>query len=135
MKLRLTNFNSNTFEDTDGSCELCMSTGMYDHPIYTFTDSDGGEHVVDGWWGEWGFLYSYDVNVPLFTYWLHDAEFKDIETIMDEDIEYKYLPVDEAWKKFLKDILDSAQYCDNEQELSKSLAWALKGTERNKNAD
>ena len=32
MKLRLTNFDSNTYEDTNGSCELCMSTGMYDHP-------------------------------------------------------------------------------------------------------
>lgn len=125
MKLRLTDFDSNTYEDTDGSCELCMSTGLYDHPVYTFLDSYGVTHTVEGWWSEWGFLYSYDINVPLFTYWLHDAEFKDIETIMDEDIEYKYLPVDEAWKKFLKDILDSAQYCDNEQELSKNLMWAL----------
>lgn len=126
MKLQLTDFDSNTYMDTDGSCEMCMSTGMYDHPIYTFTDSYGGKHVIEGWWSEWGFLYVYDINVPVFTHWLHDAEFKDIETLMDEDIEYKYLPVDEAWKKFLNGILDSAQYCDNEQELSKSLAWALK---------
>lgn len=27
MKLRLTGFKSNTYEDTDGTCEDCMYTG------------------------------------------------------------------------------------------------------------
>lgn len=34
MKLRLTDFDSNTYMDTDGSCELCMYTGMLDHPLW-----------------------------------------------------------------------------------------------------
>lgn len=36
MKLRLTDFDSNTYMDTDGSCDLCLYTGMLDHPLYTF---------------------------------------------------------------------------------------------------
>ena len=28
MKLRLTDYNDNTYMDTDGSCELCMYTGL-----------------------------------------------------------------------------------------------------------
>lgn len=28
MKLRLTDYNDNTYPDTDGSCELCMYTGL-----------------------------------------------------------------------------------------------------------
>lgn len=41
MKLRLTDY---TYMDTDGSCELCMYTGLLDHPEFQFTDSDGGVH-------------------------------------------------------------------------------------------
>lgn len=33
MKLRLTDYNDNTYMDTDGSCELCMYTGLLDHPL------------------------------------------------------------------------------------------------------
>lgn len=123
MKLRLTDFDSNTFMDTDGSCELCMSTGMYDHPIYTFSDSYGGKHTVDGWWGEWGFLYSYDVNVPVFTNWLHTAEFKEPFELSEElqHPSYEWL-----WEEFLTSVLRDAQYCSNEEELDDSLNWALK---------
>lgn len=125
MKLRLIDFDSNTYEDTNGSCEMCMSTGMYDHPIYTFMDSYGGVHTVDGWWQEWGFLYSYDVNVPVFTYWLHTVEFKDIAKIIAEDEDYNSLEESKIWGIFLMNILDSASYCSTEQELSKNLMWAL----------
>lgn len=31
MQLRLTDFKSNTYEDTDGTCEEHMYTGMLDH--------------------------------------------------------------------------------------------------------
>lgn len=122
MKLRLIDFDSNTYMDTDGSCEMCMSTGMYDHPIYTFMDSYGGVHVVDGWWQEWGFLYSYDVNVPVFTHWLHDVEFKEPDELKD----YDYLTNEMFWKEFLKNILDSASYCSSNDSLNENLAWALK---------
>ena len=123
MKLRLAHYDDNTFEDTDGSCEVCTWSGMMDHPTYLFIDSDGGEHVVEGWWKEWGFLYSYDVNVPVFAHWLHDAEFKD-EIELDH---YDYLVNEHYWDKLLKDILDSASYCPTEAELTKNIAWALKG--------
>lgn len=39
MKLRLTD---NTYMDTDGSCELCMYTGLLDHPEFQFTNTYGG---------------------------------------------------------------------------------------------
>lgn len=124
MKLRLTDFDSNTYEDTDGSCELCMSTGMYDHPRYTFTDSYGGKHVVEGWWSEWGFLYSFDVNVPVFATWLHTAEFKELVGL-SEELEH---PSDERfWDEFLTRVLQCAHYCSNEEELNEELDWALKG--------
>lgn len=35
MKLRLTDY---TYMDTDGSCELCMYTGLLDHPEFQFPD-------------------------------------------------------------------------------------------------
>lgn len=124
MKLRLTNFDSNTYEDTDGSCELCMWTGMMDHPTYEFTDSYGGVHVIEGWWSEWGFLYSFDVNVPVFTEWLHDAEFKDPKEIIEED---GYLAGECFWEELLTKVLKDAQWCSSMEELNASLDWALKG--------
>ena len=42
MKLRLTDYNDNIYMDTDGSCELCMYTGLLDHLEFQFTDSDAG---------------------------------------------------------------------------------------------
>lgn len=123
MQLRLANYDDNSFEDTDGSCEVCTWSGMMDHPTYTFTDSDGGVHVVEGWWKEWGFLYTYDVNVPVFAHWLHDAEFKELDELSD----YDYMTIEKAWNMFLEDILNSAQYCATEQELTRDLGWALKG--------
>lgn len=123
MKLRLTDFDSNTYEDTDGSCEYCMTTGMYDHPRYTFTDSYGGKHVVEGWWSEWGFLYSYDVNVPVFAHWLHTAEFKE-PIGLSEELDH---PSDkDFWEAFLTKVLQNAHYCSNEEELNEELDWALK---------
>ena len=127
MKLRLTDFDSNTYMDTDGSCEMCMSTGMYDHPIYTFSDSYGGKHTVDGWWNEWGFLHSYDVNVPVFTHWLHDVEFKEPFGLSEEFEQYRGLSDTRFWEKFLREVLQSAEFCRNEEELDEALSWALKG--------
>ena len=127
MKLRLTDFDSNTYMDTDGSCEICMSTGMYDHPIYTFMDSYGGKHVIAGWWSEWGFLYVYDINVPVFTHWLHTAEFIESEDFVEENKEDYSLSDKRFWECFLTNVLHSAQYCSTEEELNEALGWALKG--------
>lgn len=85
MKLRLTDYNDNPYMDTDGSCELCMYTGLLDHPEFQFTDSDGGVHDISGWESDWRHLnIKYNVNVPLFTYWLHDAEFKELDELAKE---------------------------------------------------
>lgn len=65
--------------DTDGSCDLCAYTGLLDHPEFQFTDS---VHDISGWESGWGHLnIKYNVNVPLFTYWLHDAEFKELDEL------------------------------------------------------
>lgn len=126
MKLRLTDFDSNTYMDTDGSCEMCMYTGMLDHPTYEFTDSYGGVHTVDGWYSEWGHMNVYDVNLPVFTTWLHDAEFKELEEVLE------YLCVDlcddeRQWENYLHYIIAGAQWCSTPEELNEELDWALKG--------
>ena len=54
MQLRLTDFQSNTYEDTDGTCEEHMYTGMLDHPTYEFTTNHGDKHTIDGWFSSWG---------------------------------------------------------------------------------
>lgn len=123
MKLRLTNFDSNTYEDTTGSCEMCMWTGMMDHPTYEFTDSYSGVHTVDGWYSDWGHMNVYDVNVPIFTHWLHTVEFKE-PVGLSEELDH---PSDKRfWDEFLTRVLQNAQYCSNEEELNEELDWALK---------
>ena len=124
MKLRLTDFDSNTYEDVTGTCELCEFEGMMDHPIYTFTDSLGGVHAVDGWYSSWGDITSYSVNVPVFAHWLHTVEFKE-PVGLSEELEH---PSDERfWDEFLTRVLQNAQYCSTEEELNEELDWALKG--------
>lgn len=127
MKLRLTNFNSNTYEDINGSCELCMYTGMMDHPTYEFTDSYDGVHTVDGWYSDWGHLTTIDINLPVFTTWLHEAEFKEPTELIEENKEYQWLSDKRFWEEFLTDVLRGAQWCRNEEELNEDLDWALKG--------
>lgn len=126
MKLRLTNFDSNTYMDTDGSCEMCMYTGMLDHPTYEFTDSYGCKHVIDGWWSDWGHLTTIDINLPVFTAWLHDTEFKEPTELIEENEEYAWLSGNRFWEEFLQDVLRAAQWCSNGEELNEALDWALK---------
>ena len=57
-----------------------MYTGLLDHPAFQFTDSDGGVHNISGWESDLGhYNVKYSVNVPLFTYWLHDAELDEAQ--------------------------------------------------------
>jgi hypothetical protein len=125
MKLRLSDYQDNTYEDTDGSCELCMWTGMMDHPTYEFTDSYGGVHTVDGWYSDWGHMNVYDVNLPVFTTWLHDAEFKELEEVV-EYLNADYCDDDRQWEKYLHNIIVGAEFCRDAEELNASLDWALK---------
>ena len=116
MKLRLTDY---TYMDTDGSCELCMYTGLLDHPEFQFTNSDGGVHDISGWGSDWG---HHNVNVPLFTYWLHDAEFKELDELAKE-ARLHGLGANETdpWDTALDAILWSASDQSSEEDLS----WAL----------
>lgn len=113
MKLRLTDY-------TDGSCDL-------DHPEFQFTDSDGGVHSISGWESYWGhYDVKYSVNVPLFTYWLHDAEFKELDELAQE-ARLHGLEENETdpWHTVLDAILWRASYQTSEEELNKALSWAL----------
>lgn len=127
MKLRLTDYNDNTYMDTDGSCELCMYTGLLIHPEFQFTDSNGGVHDISGWESCWGHLnVKYNVNVPLFTYWLHDAEFKELDELVKE-ARLRGLGANETdpWDTALDAILWSASDQSNEENINKALSWAL----------
>lgn len=126
MKLRLTGYDDNTYEDTTGSCELCMFTGMMDHPTYEFTDSYGGVHTVNGYYSDPWSLWSYDINLPVFTTWLHDAEFKELEEVV-EYLSADYCDEKRQWEKYLHNIILGAEFCRNDEELNESLDWALKG--------
>lgn len=119
MKLRLTDYNDNTYLDTDGSCELCTYTGLLDHPEFQFTDSDGGVHDISGWESNWEYL---NVNVPLFTYWLHDAEFKELDELaMEARLHGQWSDETDPWDTALDAILWSASGQSSEEDLS----WAL----------
>lgn len=68
-----------------------------------------------------------DINLPVFTTWLHDAEFKEPTELIEENEDYARLPGDRFWEEFLLDVLKAAQWCNNEEELNEDLDWALKG--------
>ena len=127
MKLRLTDYNDNTYMDTDGSCELCMYTGLLDHPEFQFTDSDGGVHDISGWESDLGcHEIKYNVNVPLFTYWLHDAEFKELDELAKEArLRGLGENATNPWDTALGAILWSASGQGSEEGLDKALSWAL----------
>lgn len=128
MRLRLTDFQSNTREGVEGTCERCMRTGMLNYPTYTFADSGGGVHVVEGWYSDWGDHIVIDVNLPVFTHWLHSVEFKQPKGVAElSDIDD--LSGERLWEEYLFQVLESAAYCDTEQELNKNLAWALLGSQ------
>lgn len=127
MKLRLTDYSDNTYMDTDGTCDLCMYTGLLDHPEFQFTDSDGGVHDISGWESDWGcHSVKYNVNVPLLTYWLHDAEFKELDELAQEARPHG-LDEDKTdpWYTALDAILWCASDQSTEEDLDKALSWAL----------
>lgn len=80
-----------------------------------------------------GHLTTIDVNLPVFTTWLHDAEFKEPTEHIEENEKYTWLSDERFWEELLLDVLKAAQWCSNEEELNEDLDWALKGG--NKNAD
>lgn len=97
---------------------------MLDHPTYEFTNSNGGVHVVDGWYSDWGHHTTIDINVPVFTTWLHGVEFKEVSAVA-EYLGIDHLAGERLWQEYLRQVIDSAAYCSTEQELNDNLAWAL----------
>ena len=114
MKLRLTNFDANVYEDTDGSCDTCV------YPLYTFTSSYGESYTIKGWWSDWGHLTTIDINLPVFTTWLHDAEFKEPTEIIeeDDDDDFPRLPGVCFWEEFLLAVLKDAPLWKNSMKVS-----------------
>lgn len=68
----------------------------------------------------------YNVNMPLFTYWLHDAEFKELDELAQE-ARLHGLGANETdpWDTALDAILWSASDQSSEEKLNKALSWAL----------
>lgn len=66
------------------------------------------------------------MNVPLFAYWLHDAEFKELDELAQE-ARLHGLEVNETdpWHTALDAILWSASNKNSEEDLNKALSWAL----------
>lgn len=72
--------------------------------------------------------FALDVHLPLFTHWLHGAEFKrpkDVAELSNID----GLSDERLWEEYLFQVLESAAHCDTEQKLNKNLAWALLGSQ------
>ena len=93
-----------------------MYTGLLDHPEFWFTDSDGGVHDISGWESDRD-LHSvkYNVNVPLLTYWLRDAEFKELDEADETD----------PWYTVLDAILWCASDQTSKEAPNEALSWAL----------
>lgn len=129
MKLRLTDFQTNTKETVDGSCEKCMTTGTLDHPTYEFTDSHGGVHVIEGWYYDYGHhTTKYDINVPVFTTWLHTVEFKEPsevaeELVRDDDDMLREASLDPAVESIVERIMGDDDNNDG-NEKSNDRLWA-----------
>lgn len=56
-------------------------------------------HDISGWESDWGHLnIKYNVNVPLFTYWLHDTEFKELAHGLGEnETDPRRYPLERKW--------------------------------------
>ena len=109
-----------------------MYTGMLDHPTYEFTTNHGDKHTIDGWFSSWGDHIVLDINLPVFTHWLHKVEFKEPSEVADQLFD-DYSPHRDLWDEYLWRILDSASYCSTEQELNDNLAWALQDSSAGNN--
>lgn len=63
---------------------------------------------------------------PLFTYWLHDAEFKELDELADEArLHGMTSDEDDPWGTALDAILWCASDQSSEEDLNKALSWAL----------
>lgn len=77
-------------------------------------------HSVKGWRlnGE-----RRDINVPVFSCWLRDKEFKELHELREQC--WPFLPPYRGVEQFLYDLLDAAASCNFEDELTLHLGYML----------
>ena len=93
-RVRLLSYHEDTeYNVTFGTCEICMSTGTADNPVYIFefTDTETGKEEVrevNGYEWDWGDYRTVDIyNVITFGDWLED----NTVTVGSLDMEYSDL--------------------------------------------
>lgn len=74
-------------------------------------------HSVKGWTHDGERL---DINVPVFSCWLRDQEFKELH-----ELNHPWLPPINHLEDFLRRLLTSAESCDFEDELTLYLSYML----------
>lgn len=107
---------------------------MLDHPTYEFTDSHGGVHVIEDWYYDYGHhTTKYDINVPVFTTWLHDVEFKEPSEVAeelvrdDDDDTLREASLDPAVEGIIEQIMgDDVDEKSNDRLWAESLDTAIK---------
>jgi hypothetical protein len=96
MKIRLIDTFNEYEEETFGTCEICMSTGLVNYTTFVF-EVDGERREIEGWRWDGAYLDEiYIENLADFAHWLSQREFPkdtELETFWDlQDLtnEYNY---------------------------------------------
>lgn len=77
MKLKLIDVEDHGEEVTFGTCDLCMSEGWADNPVFIFEKEDGTRFDVDGYVWDWGDYFElYVDNVINFAAFVASKDFK-----------------------------------------------------------
>ena len=77
-KIKLVDFDPGVPYETElGTCDLCMSTGEAQEPMFKFQYEDGTTNWVDGYFWSWGDFWAIELeNTADFAGWLQKQEFK-----------------------------------------------------------
>lgn len=79
MRVKLLDIERETVEETYGTCELCMSTGLGTNDTVVFEDTGTGEVFrVDGYFWEWGDKFEICIeNAADFAHWINGMDVPD----------------------------------------------------------
>ena len=93
MKAKLVDYDYREYETDFGTCELCMYTGTAEEPRFKFEYDDGHTEWVDGYYWDWGDLFTVEIdNTANFAAWLAiqdlDGYIEDYSTL--DQLSYKY---------------------------------------------
>ena len=82
MKAKLVDYECKDYETTFGTCELCMRTGTAEEPRFKFEYDDGHTEWVDGYFWDWGDLFTVEIdNTANFAAWLAT---KDLDEYIED---------------------------------------------------